>query len=56
MCPGDRIPADGTIVSGEGAVDEAPVTGEGTPKRKTPNDTVFVTMNALRLLRARFST
>lgn len=39
--PGDRIPADGTVLSGESAVDEAPVTGESVPKRKEPGDTVF---------------
>lgn len=39
--PGDRIPADGDILSGEGGVDEAPVTGESTPKRKQPGDKVF---------------
>lgn len=32
--PGDRIPADGEIVSGETSVNEAPVTGESTPHRK----------------------
>ena len=39
--PGDRIPADGIILSGESAVDEAPVTGESTPKRKTIDAKVF---------------
>ncbi|MDU1672267.1 MAG: heavy metal translocating P-type ATPase, partial [Bradyrhizobium sp.] len=32
--PGDRIPADGVIMSGESSIDEAPVTGESTPVRK----------------------
>ncbi len=32
--PGDRIPADGSVVEGSGEVDEAPVTGESVPKRK----------------------
>lgn len=39
--PGDRVPADGTILTGVSAIDEAPVTGESTPKRKQPGDTVF---------------
>ena len=32
--PGDRVPADGEIISGESSVSEAPVTGESTPRRK----------------------
>ncbi|MBB4231131.1 heavy metal translocating P-type ATPase [Rhizobium mongolense] len=39
--PGDRISADGVIVSGESAIDEAPVTGESVPVRKGADDTVF---------------
>jgi len=39
--PGDRVPADGEIVEGESAVDEASVTGESVPKRKGAADTVF---------------
>jgi Cd2+/Zn2+-exporting ATPase len=39
--PGDRIPADGLILSGESGVDEAPVTGESTPKAKKPDDPVY---------------
>jgi len=39
--PGDRVAADGIVVSGEGAVDEAPVTGEAMPKSKRPGDPVF---------------
>ena len=50
--PGDRIPADGTVLSGESAVDEAPVTGESVPKRKEPGDAVFAgTVNQDGLLR-----
>lgn len=52
--PGDRIPADGIIVSGESSIDEAPVTGESTPKRKTTNDQVFAgTVNLEAALRVR---
>ncbi|WP_315919159.1 heavy metal translocating P-type ATPase [Mesorhizobium sp. SP-1A] len=39
--PGDRIAADGIIVSGESTIDESPVTGESTPVRKGPDATVF---------------
>ncbi len=39
--PGDRVPADGVIVSGESTVNEAPVTGESTPARKGPQAKVF---------------
>lgn len=39
--PGDRIPADGTILSGQSAVDESPLTGESVPKPKTAGEPVF---------------
>ncbi|MFT8828648.1 heavy metal translocating P-type ATPase, partial [Acetobacter syzygii] len=39
--PGDRIPADGTIISGTGGVDESPVTGESMPVTRGPGDPVF---------------
>jgi Cd2+/Zn2+-exporting ATPase len=39
--PGDRIPADGEIVEGTSDIDESPVTGESTPKRKATNENVF---------------
>ncbi|GLS32504.1 Cd2+/Zn2+-exporting ATPase [Mesorhizobium albiziae] len=39
--PGDRIPADGEIVEGSSEIDEAPVTGESTRKRKGEKDAVF---------------
>lgn len=52
--PGDRIPADGTVVEGSGEVDEAPVTGETVPKRKAVGDPVFAgTVNAGSVLRVR---
>lgn len=54
--PGDRIPADGVILSGESAVDEAPVTGESVPKRKGPEDQVFAgTINQDAALRIKVS-
>jgi Cd2+/Zn2+-exporting ATPase len=52
--PGDRIPADGVIVSGESAIDEAPVTGESTPIRKGVEASVFAgTINGDGALRVR---
>ncbi len=52
--PGDRIPADGVIVSGESPIDEAPVTGESTPVRKGIDAVVFAgTVNGDVALRIR---
>lgn len=52
--PGDRISADGTIIDGDSAIDEAPVTGESTPVRKEIGDTVFAgTVNGDAALRVR---
>ncbi|GGE16366.1 ATPase [Aureimonas endophytica] len=52
--PGDRIPADGSIIEGSGEVDEAPVTGESVPRRKAVGDPVFAgTVNAGSVLRVR---
>lgn len=54
--PGDRIPADGVVLSGTGGVDEAPVTGESVPKRKEVGDGVFAgTINLDAALRVRVS-
>ncbi|VAW17399.1 Lead, cadmium, zinc and mercury transporting ATPase; Copper-translocating P-type ATPase [hydrothermal vent metagenome] len=39
--PGGRVPADGIIVRGNSAIDEASVTGESIPKRKGVGDSVF---------------
>ncbi|CAM2903878.1 Lead, cadmium, zinc and mercury-transporting ATPase [Brevundimonas diminuta] len=52
--PGDRVPADGDVVEGEGEIDEAPVTGESVPKRKMAGDPVFAgTINVGGVLRVR---
>ena len=39
--PGDRIPLDGTVVSGESRIDTAPITGEPVPVSVKPGDTVI---------------
>ena len=39
--PGARIALDGTLVSGQSSVDQAPITGESLPVEKTIGDTVF---------------
>jgi len=39
--PGDRIPLDEEVLSGESEVDQAPITGESVPAEKGPGDLVF---------------
>ena len=39
--PGDRIPIDGRVVSGNSSIDQSPITGESLPADKTPGDEVF---------------
>jgi len=38
--PGERMPADGVVESGEGSVDESPITGESLPVAKAPGATL----------------
>jgi len=38
--PGEKVPVDGTVVSGRSSVDEAMVTGEPLPVEKQPGDAV----------------
>ena len=38
--PGDRIPLDGVVVSGESRIDTAPITGEPVPVHAGPGDAV----------------
>ena len=55
--PGDRIPADGVIISGDSAINEAPVTGESVPVRKGVDASVFAgTVNGDAALRIRVTT
>jgi len=39
--PGERIAADGVLVSGASAVDQSPITGESLPAEKTVGDPVY---------------
>lgn len=39
--PGERIPADGEVLIGRSAVNQAPITGESVPVDKSPGDQVF---------------
>jgi Cd2+/Zn2+-exporting ATPase len=39
--PGERIPADGAVLTGNSAVNQAPITGESVPVDKSPGDPVF---------------
>lgn len=52
--PGDRISADGIIIGGQSAINEAPMTGESVPVNKGVNDKVFAgTINGDGALRIR---
>jgi cation-transporting P-type ATPase J len=52
--PGDRIAADGEVVSGASEVDQATITGEPLPVDKTVGDEVFAgTLNGTGALRVR---
>ncbi|MBB5937866.1 heavy metal translocating P-type ATPase [Streptomyces zagrosensis] len=52
--PGERLPADGTVISGASDVDQATITGEPLPVAKQPGDTVFAgTLNGTGALRLR---
>ncbi|MEP7339140.1 MAG: heavy metal translocating P-type ATPase [Acidobacteriota bacterium] len=39
--PGDRVPLDGVICSGQSSLDQATITGESVPVAKGPGDKVF---------------
>lgn len=39
--PGERVPLDGIVTKGTGAINQAPITGESIPVDKQPGDPVF---------------
>lgn len=41
VAPGAAFPCDGTVVDGHGEVDESLMTGEATPRAKSPGDLVY---------------
>ena len=52
--PGEQIPVDGEVVSGDSAVDESMLTGESLPVEKSEGDAVFgATTNSTGLLHIR---
>ncbi|WP_336320311.1 heavy metal translocating P-type ATPase [Streptomyces lavendofoliae] len=52
--PGERLPADGTVLDGASEVDQATITGEPMPVPKAPGDEVFAgTLNGTGALRVR---
>lgn len=52
--PGERIPADATVIGGGGEVDQATITGEPLPVDKSIGDEVFAgTLNGTGALRVR---
>jgi Zn2+/Cd2+-exporting ATPase len=55
--PGTQIPADGMVLKGESAVDEASITGESLPVEKLPGSRVFAgTINGQGALDVRVTT
>ncbi|HRN51108.1 MAG TPA: heavy metal translocating P-type ATPase [Anaerolineales bacterium] len=54
--PGDRVPVDGEVLSGNSQVDQSPITGESVPVAKAPGDEVFAgTVNSEQALEVRVS-
>ncbi|MEU6988053.1 heavy metal translocating P-type ATPase [Streptomyces sp. NPDC046324] len=52
--PGERLPADGTVLDGASDVDQATITGESLPAPKTPGAEVYAgTLNGTGALRVR---
>jgi Cd2+/Zn2+-exporting ATPase len=54
--PGERVPMDGVVLSGESAVNQAPITGESVPVDKAPGYEVYAgTVNGQGALTVRVS-
>ncbi len=54
--PGDRVPVDGEVLSGNSQVDQSPITGESVPVAKAPGDEVFAgSVNSEQALEVRVS-
>lgn len=54
--PGERIPLDGIVISGQSSVNQAPITGESMPVSKQKDDEVFAgTLNERGAFEARVS-
>lgn len=52
--PGDRVPADGVIISGQSTVDESALTGESVPRNRSEGDTILAgSINIEAVLRVR---
>ncbi len=52
--PGERIPVDGEIISGESDINQAVITGESVPVQRKPGDPVFAsTVNGMGSLEVR---
>jgi Cd2+/Zn2+-exporting ATPase len=55
--PGDRVPVDGLVASGNSSIDQSPITGESVPVTKGPGDEVFAgTLNQTASLDVRATT
>ena len=57
ISPGERVPLDGTVLAGQSAVDQSPLTGESLPVDKGPGDEVFAgTINQASALEVRVTS
>jgi len=52
--PGEKVPLDGTVIWGDSAVNQAPITGEAVPIEKTKGDPVYAgSLNEVGVLHVR---